>query len=158
MDLSTRSDVEAPIGYVFEQLSDFAGFEKAALRRGAEVVRVDTLEVAGRGAKWRASFAYAGKPRRMVLTLEDFDRPGHMRFDLESKNVTGDLIVDLHELSRGQTRVLVKIKIKPMTMTARVLVQTLRLAKVRTTKRLRERVGAFTKEIEERYQRPGTLA
>ena len=37
MKLATREDIDAPIEAVFEQLSDFDGFERAALRRGAEV-------------------------------------------------------------------------------------------------------------------------
>lgn len=156
MDFTTRSDVEAPIGYVFEQLSDFAAFERAALRRGAEVVRIDAFGAPVPGAIWRASFPYGGKPRRMDLRLEAHERPGHMRFALESRALGGDLVVDLHELSRGQTRMQVKIKLKPLSMTARVLLQSLRLAKARTLKRMQERVDGYAREIETRYRRPGT--
>lgn len=153
MDFTARSDVEAPIGFVFCRLSDFGGFEKAALRRGAEVVRTDRLEQPGAGARWRASFRYAGKPRRMILSLEDYDAPGHMRFDLESTNLAGELIFDLHELSRGQTRVQVKLRLKPLTITARVHLQTARLAKGRSVKKMQERLEVFARETEAGYRR-----
>ena len=37
MKLATREDIDAPIEAVFRELSDFDSFERAILRRGAEV-------------------------------------------------------------------------------------------------------------------------
>ena len=55
MKFSTRTDIAAPVEFVFAQLSDFPGFEAAARRRGAEVTRLDTLAAPGRGClgMWR---------------------------------------------------------------------------------------------------------
>lgn len=154
MDFTTREDIEAPAGFVFDRFSDFAGFEKLALRRGAEVVRTDRLEAPGPGMQWRALFPWGGKPRRILLTLEDFRRPTQMRFAVESKNLTGEMTVDLTEMQPGQTRAILKLKVKPLTMTARVMLQGMRLAKGRTVKKMHERLAGFAREAEERY-RPG---
>ena len=43
MKFVAHEDVEAPIEFVFEQVTDFAAIERSALRRGAEVQRVDDL-------------------------------------------------------------------------------------------------------------------
>lgn len=152
MDISTREDIEAPIAFVFADLSDFAGFEKTALRRGAEVARTDTLAAPGPGMQWRATFPFRGKPRRMVLTLEDYTPPSRMRFSIEANNLTGELMVDLVELSRRQTRMSVKVKLKPLSLTARVFVQSLRLAKMRVTDRMHSRVALHAADIAERYR------
>ncbi len=151
MDFTTRTEVEAPIGYVFDQLSDFAGFEQAARRRGAEVLRTDRQDEAGLGAQWRASFAYAGKPRQMTLELDEYDRPERMRFALGSKNLTGELIVELTALSGDRSRMQVKLRLRPVTMTARVLLQGLRLAKARSLSRMQERVALYARGVEARF-------
>jgi hypothetical protein len=152
MDISTREDIEAPIAFVFADLSDFAGFEKTALRRGAEVARTDSLAAPGPGMQWRATLPFRGKPRRMVMTLEDYAPPGHMRFEVEANNLTGELIVELVELSRRQTRLTVKVKLKPLSLTARVFVQSLRLAKTRVTDRMHSRIAQHAAGIAERYR------
>ena len=152
MDITTREDIEAPIAFVFTDLSDFAGFEKTALRRGAEVARTEGMVTPGTGMQWRATFPFRGKPRRMVLTLEDYDAPGHMRFGIEANNLAGELIVDLVELSRRQTRMTVKVKLKPLSLTARVFVQSLQLAKARVTDRMHRRVALHAADIAERYR------
>ena len=47
MRITARQDVEAPIAEVFAQATDHVGFERQALRRGADVRRTDRL---GEGA------------------------------------------------------------------------------------------------------------
>ena len=41
MKFSTREDIEAPVDHVFAEVSDFAGFERRALRHGADITRLD---------------------------------------------------------------------------------------------------------------------
>ncbi|EKD59823.1 MAG: hypothetical protein ACD_54C01115G0002, partial [uncultured bacterium] len=43
MRFATKQDIEAPIADVFRLLSDFESWERAAMRRGAEVARTDKL-------------------------------------------------------------------------------------------------------------------
>jgi len=51
MIFETKEDINAPIEQVFPHISDFADFERSALRRGAEVARLDNLRTAGPGMK-----------------------------------------------------------------------------------------------------------
>lgn len=153
MDLSTRADIEAPIGLVFDELTNFTAFEKAALRRGVEVARLDSRDVAGRGMQWRAVFPFRGRKRAMALKLEDFDRPARLRFDLDAASVTGELLVDLLELSRSTTRLTLKVRLRPLTLSARILVQSMRLAKGRITGRMHDRLHLWALEVSDRHRR-----
>lgn len=152
MNLSTREDIEAPVDYVFTALSDFGDFERAALRRGAEVTRTDDLGAIGPGAAWRAQFEMRGKPRRLDVTLSEFVQPRRMRFDGMSKNVEGELVYELHELSPRRTRVLVKLEMRPLSLPARIALQSLRLAKKRTDAKFSRHMRDFAREIENRYR------
>ena len=65
MKSSTREDIEAPIDYVYARVTDFQGFERQALRRGADVQRIDGGSAIRLGAAWDVAFKFRGKDRKM---------------------------------------------------------------------------------------------
>jgi len=153
MKFSTREDVEAPIDYVFSQLSDFAALERSALRRGAEVQRIDKLTCDGPGMLWDTAFDLRGKRRAMRLELISLDAPNSMRFASSSPALNGDLILELVALSRGRTRMSMDMEIKPKNLSARLLVQSLKLAKSNVTKRFEMRIASYARDLEDKYSR-----
>lgn len=153
MKLTTREDIDAPIAFVFAQLTDFEGWERAALRRGAEVQRTDTLRRPGPGMAWAAGFVYRGKPRKLALRLDTLAPPSRIGFSGQSPNVTGSLELDLMEMSPKRTRVSVALEVKPRTLISRLFLQSLRLAKARMQGRYKARVAQVGAEIETRYAR-----
>lgn len=150
MKLATREDIEAPIEAVFRQLSDFSSFEKAALRRGADVVRVDTMSAPGPGMAWRASFKYRGKERLLNLQLAEFDAPERMQIDGDSTGLGMVVEIDLVAMSLNRTRMNLSLDARPRTIPARLVVQSLKLARQNVLKRFRLRVSEFAAEIETR--------
>jgi len=150
MKLSTREDIEAPIELVFEQLSDFDGFERAVLRRGAEVMRSDTLDVPGVGMSWRTAFKYRGKERKLHIELTEYQAPDRIRIDTTSKAVGMVVEIDLVAMSRSRTRMNLSLDARPKTIPARLVIQSLKLARQNVLKRFRKRVGEFAAEIEAR--------
>ncbi|HAR54496.1 MAG TPA: hypothetical protein DCS45_21865, partial [Roseovarius nubinhibens] len=129
MKFSSKEDVEAPIDFVFAQVSDFASLERSALRRGAEVQRVDDLTSAGAGMAWDAAFEFRGKRRQTRLELVEYDAPNAMNFLSTSQALTADVAVELVALSRKRTRLQMTIDLKPQNLSARLLVQSLKLAR-----------------------------
>lgn len=57
-------------------------------------------------------------------------------------------VVDLVALSRTRTRLFVSMELRPTTLSARLLLQSLRLAKGRLTGRLKTRMAEFGQRIE----------
>lgn len=152
MKFSTREDVEAPIEYVFSQVTDFAGIERSALRRGADVQRVDTLTEPGPGMAWDATFKMRGKLREVQLELTEFDPPNGYVLGSRSPAMGGRLAVELVALSRGRTRVVLDVALEPKTLSSRLLIQSLKLARRNLLKRLATRFGEYARDMEERYK------
>jgi carbon monoxide dehydrogenase subunit G len=152
MKFSTNEDIEAPIEAVFDMLSDFEHFERAALRRGAEVQRVDEMTVPGPGMTWDAVFELRGKRRELQLEMVTYDRPNEMVLESTSPGMLGQMSFELIALSRGRTRVKVELEVKPLNLSARLLVQSLKLAKKKLAQRYKLRIAEYAKGMEDRYR------
>jgi carbon monoxide dehydrogenase subunit G len=148
MKFSTREDVAAPMDYVFARLSDFDRFEKAALRRGAEVARTDRLQAPGPGMVWRVAFDWRGRRRQAVVELAEHVEPSRLLFDFTGRAFAGTLAVSMIALSPRRTRVITELDFRPRTMTARLVIQSLRLTRGRQNRRFKERIAAFAREVE----------
>ncbi len=152
MKFSTREDVEVPIDQAFALICDFDAYELSAMRRGAEVRRVDDLSKPGVGMKWAASFKMRGKKRNLELEMTRFDQPTEICVLSSTSGINGTGQIELLALSRGRTRILVEFELKPTNLSARLLVQSLKLAKNSLTKRYKLRVAEFAKNIEDRHK------
>lgn len=151
MKFSTNEDIEAPIDAVFEMLCDFEAFERSAMRRGAEVQRIDQMTVPGAGMTWQARFDLRGKRREMEVEIVGFDRPNEIVLESTSPGMLGTTTFELIALSRSRTRVKVELEVKPLTLSARLLVQSLKLAKNSLGRKFKQRVSEYAKMMEDRY-------
>ncbi|MGC1495477.1 MAG: SRPBCC family protein [Sulfitobacter sp.] len=153
MKFATKEDIEAPIEAVFEMLCDFEGFERSAMRRGAEVQRVDNLTTPGVGMTWNAVFEMRGKRRELQVEMVTFDKPNDIILESTSPGLLGKMSFELMALSRSRTRIIVELEVKPLTLSARLLVQSMKLAKASLTRKYKLRVGEYAKGMEERYSK-----
>ena len=151
MKFSTNEDIEAPIDAVFDMLCDFEMFERSAMRRGAEVQRTDKLSAPGVGMTWDAVFELRGKRRQVAIEMVSFDRPNEMVLESRSQGLLGVMTIELVALSRNRTRIGVSFDIKPLNLSARLLVQSLKLAKTSLTKKFKVRMAEYAKNMEDRY-------
>lgn len=153
MKFSTREDIEAPIDYVFARTTDFNGFERQALRRGADVQRLDGSSVIQQGSAWDIAFKFRGKDRKMKAAIANLDQPTLVRFEITANGIEGDTVMELVALSRNRTRLSVTIDLTPKSLSARLLLQSLKLAKNNLTRKFKLRVSEFAEVIEDSYSR-----
>lgn len=153
MKFSSKEDIEAPIDTVFELLSEFDVFERAAMRRGAEIVRTDKIRKPAAGMSWDVAFALRGKRRNVAVRLVDYSAPRRMEAAASSPGFEGQFCVDLIALSKKRTRIAIEFDIKPQSLSARLMIQSMRLAKSSLNRRFKMRVAEFAKDLEERAQR-----
>ncbi len=152
MKFSAREDIEAPIEAVFDSLCDFERIERQALRRGADVRRVDTMTSPGVGVSWDASFRLRGKQRDMRLTMDRFERPTELAVAAKSSGMDGMFVIELMSLSQTRTRMAVSLEMKPLNLSTRLLVQSLKLAKASLNKRFKLRVAEYANQMEQRLK------
>jgi hypothetical protein len=153
MKLTAKCDIEAPLAYVFQTVTDFPSWERAAVRRGAEVERTADVPMEGVGTAWRLNFLYRGKKRTCVIKVAKIVPDQAIGFDLDSPSLAGGSVIEFQALSPRRTRVKVALTVKPKTLAARLFVNTLRLAKGRVTKKFDARVEQMGADIEDRFVR-----
>lgn len=150
MRISAKQDVEAPLAQVWAAVADFDGWERSALRRGAEVSRDDSHRRTTVGSDWTLRFPYRGRDRLMKLTLTRLEQPHHIELQFQSAALEGQLHVELIEMAARRTRLHVVTELKPLNLGARLYLQSLRFARNRVDRKYQDRIALFTKEIEQR--------
>lgn len=153
MKFNTREDIEAPIDYVFTRITDFQGFERQAMRRGANLQRLDNTPVPTLGSAWDISFKFRGRDRKINAVIAKLEAPTDMRIDTTAKGLGGVTLVELVALSRTRTRISMTLEMTPKTLAARLLMQSLKLAKTNLIRRFKLRVSEFSEGVEDSYRK-----
>lgn len=153
MKFSTKEDLEIPIEDTFDLLSDFESFERAAMRHGAEINRLDDMTTLGVGMGWTIRATLRGKARKFRVEVVEFERPNQMCFEAHSRAMKALFLVEVVALSRKRTRMRVELDIRPRTLSARLLMQSVRLARNTLNRRYKSRISHFASDLEDRHKR-----
>ncbi|MGB0799913.1 MAG: SRPBCC family protein [Planktomarina sp.] len=148
MKFSTREDIEASADTVFDAVADFDSFERLLLRRGADVIRLDSQKQKSVGMCWDVGFKFRGRNRKARATVMQFEPSQGMLIASESGGVDAELTVSIVQLSAKRTRLLVALDLKPKTLSARLLIQSMKLAKGSLTRKYKDKVAEFAADIE----------
>lgn len=154
MRFSTKEDIEATLIDTFMVLSEFEAYERAALRRGIDVRRVKDMMPVAAGMEWEATFSLRGSVRDINLTLAEYDAPNGFRFVSDSQGLEGVLEVSLIALSPNRTRMGVILDLTPKSLSARLLLQSLKLAKASLNNRFKSKTADFARSLEDRVGNP----
>jgi len=150
MKFSTREDIEATIKQVFDAVSDFDALERVAMRRGADVTRLDDLSSAGPGMQWEATFPFRNRERVANMELTCLDAPNKLVVRSNVSDIAAVINVELLALARRRTRLSMSIDMRPETIPARVLLQSMKMARKNLLQTYRERIAKFAQSVEKR--------
>ena len=148
MKFSTREDIAAPIDRVYSAASDFAAFEAQMRRRGIEIARTDATAYATAGARWQARFFWRSRPHDVVAELIEITEGQGYAIESTSGGVICISVMDLVALSQNRTRMLVSLELRPTTLSSRLLLHSLKLAKSNLDRKFKTRVTELAKRIE----------
>ena len=147
MKFSCREDIAAPIETVFDRLADFAAHERAAMSRGVEVERLDTLPRPGPGMRWQLKLSYRGISRDVMAEITGFEPSRALVCTAEGGSFHAVLGFELVALSPRRTRMVAGLEIRPKGLTARLMLQSLRLTRKRYDEKFAARIRVLAEQI-----------
>lgn len=153
MKFSIRHDIKAPIDFVFARAIDFDAHAKQALRRGVEVARTDDLDIVAPGMCWDVRFPYRGKLRTIRGELAQMEHPLNILIQSVSGGIEAEFDVEFLPLSKNRTRIKTGLQLLPKSISAKLLIQSLRFSKSSLDQRFEKRAGYFASDIQNRYAR-----
>jgi len=113
MQFSSVQDVNAPLDFVFQQLSDFESYESYGLRTGADVERQDALTEKGKGMMWNVTGEMRGKRRNLNIELTEYRPDNLLKFFVKSSGIEATATMESMALTRKQSRIKVTTVLKP---------------------------------------------
>lgn len=155
MILTARADLTAPLAHVYAELTDMAAHERSALRHGADLSHTGGPRGMAAGAHWYLAFRFRGKPRKVALEVTAADPQGSLKTTSISGGMTLHSTLDLIALSGSATRMALRVKLKPTTLSARLLVQSLKLTRAPVERKFAKRFADFARLIEGRALQRG---
>ena len=152
MEFSAEHDMKAPIEFVYDQTTDFAALETYIMSAGAFVERTDEAEEVGPGMSWRVEGSVRGRHRVIDIELKELVKQETLGYEIKSKDMTTQMIVELVPLDRDTTRIVSRILPEAHSISARLILQSARLAQRTLERRLKKRLSNYGEQIEQRYQ------
>ena len=146
MKFVAKEDVALPQQVLFDLMADFQMFERVAIRRGVEITRSGSM-ASSDGLKWDCTFEFRGRDRMACVHLDEFNAPEKMAFFITNPALDNRVEITVSALSKKQSRFQVSTVLEPKTLTARLLIQSMKLARSKYNKRFQKRVAEVANEL-----------
>ncbi len=151
MNFTSKQDINAPTQHVFQQLSDFDFFESYAMRMGAQVERMDVFTQPQPGMCWNIKGHFRGKDRDLELTLDSYYPSDTLSYYCITKSLSATIGFDIIPLSRTESRMKVSVDVTAKGISARVALQSAKLAKKSLDRKFDARMHSFAAAIGDKY-------
>ena len=146
MKFVAKEDVALPQQVHFDLMADFQMFERVTIRRGVEITRSGSM-ASSDGLKWDCTFEFRGRDRMACVHLDEFSAPEKMAFLITNPALDNRVEITVSALSKKQSRFQVSTVLEPKTLTARLLIQSMKLARSKYNKRFQKRVAEVANEL-----------
>ncbi|WP_420395944.1 hypothetical protein [Nioella sp.] len=153
MIFETREDVDVPRDFAFSRFADFTRYEASARQYGADIRRVNGFTEIAEGCSWRGSAVVRGKARGVEAVITRLNRPDHAQMKTTVGGMTVDVDLYFEDLGPEKTQVRVTAHLKATTLAARLILQTVKLARRQIQGKIDSRIVALANEYEDEYRR-----
>ncbi|CTQ33716.1 SRPBCC family protein [Jannaschia rubra] len=147
MKFVATEDISAPIDRVWSRVSDIEGFEMRLRSRVDGLTRTPPGPPA-EGTTWTGRADVMGKKREMKVVLGQMQAPARLEAEAATDGMAVTLDVELAELGPRLTRMTVTTEARARSLTARLMLQSAKMARQSMAKRYRTRVADFAAKVE----------
>ncbi|WP_438974861.1 SRPBCC family protein [Roseicyclus sp.] len=153
MKFKVSEDVDAPQEMVWARFTDFSGFEEDARGRGAILNRVGNWTQTVQGVEWRGEVTVRGKSRPITAKVTQLVPQEICIVDSRIGGMNCHQEIIFVPLSTTVTRVALMLDLSADTLTARLLLQTMKLARGRVLQKLQGVLARQGNAVEAAYRR-----
>ena len=151
MNFTSKQDINAPAEHVFSQLADFDFYESYAMRLGAQVERLEYYSEPQPGMSWNIKGHIRGKERDLELTLDTYRPIDTLAYVCTSNSLSAVINFNIIPLSKTETRMKISVNVQAKGLSARVALQSAKLAKKTLDRKFNSRMHDFANKIGEKY-------
>lgn len=153
MKFKVSEDVDAPADITWARFTDFSGIEADVVGRGTELSRVGNWTEATEGCSWRGSAKIRGRVRPVTSEISALEGPGRCEITTTIGGMEAVYEMTFLSLREDMTRVQVVLDLSANTLSARLALQTLKLARGRVMQRLQGLLARQGNLAEDDYRR-----
>ena len=153
MKFKVSEDVDAPQEMVWARFTDFSGFEEDARGRGAILNRVGNWTQTVQGVEWRGEVTVRGKSRPITAKVTQLVPQELCVVDSRIGGMNCHQEIIFVPLSTTVTRVALMLDLSADTLTARLLLQTMKLARGRALQKLQGGLARQGNAVKAAYRR-----
>ncbi len=151
MELSYTCTIYVPQAFAYARATDFARFEAEGFGNLAPFEPSNKIRAPKIGARWKTSAEFQGRPRRFSLEL--FELTPSEKLVLGNKSEKYDIEAHFDFIEKGpeETEFCFHLIAKANSITARLILQTIQLARARIEKNMQVDFDAMGERMEAAY-------
>lgn len=153
MKFKVSEDVDAPRAMVWARLTDFTAMEQDARGRGAKVTRVGNWHQTAEGVEWRGEVIVRGKIRPLAAQVTRYMPEDLCLIESRIGGMACVYEMSFVALTPEVTRVAVVLDLSAQTLTARLVLQTMKLARGRVIQKIEGALARQGNAVEAEYRK-----
>lgn len=153
MNFKVSEDIDASADITWARFTDFSGIEADISGRGVELSRVGNWETATEGCVWRGSVKIRGRVRPVASEISVLTPPERCEIRTVIGGMEAVYEMTFLALRDDMTRVQVVMDLSAKTLSARLVLKTLKLARGRVLQRLQGLLARLGNLAEDDYRR-----
>ena len=147
MKLCEQAEIALPTEDVYCALRDVDAHARTARPRGVTVRRRSDETPFQVSAACDVIIAYRGQPREVLITAAGLEPARLPRFTLRARDITGEITLALTALLPISTQLSCDVAVRPRTIGARLVLQSLKLTQTRLDARFGKRLTGFAQQL-----------